>query len=176
MWWRLEPPPTCRRQQAECSRSPNDRSQSLIAPLRQMHRFEIQLFAMQFRRPTFALKFPCEDDGVVFVVTERLTLGRLMLLAKMCTGGFVALQCVNSHQLSEFEKIRDAPGSFQRLVIIFFVAGDAHVAPEFVAQFRDFSERFAQPVFATRHSAFIPEKQTEFPMERIWRARAVDLQ
>src|SRR6266581_5695615 len=131
---------------------------------------------MQFGRATFALIFPCEDSGVVLIVAERLALGGLMLIAKMCTGGFVALQCVNAHHLGEFEKISDASRSFQRLVIIFFVAGDPYIAPEFVAQLRDFSQRFAQAVFVTRHSAFVPEKQTEFPMERIWRARAVDLQ
>ena len=120
---------------------------------------------MQFGRPTFALKFPCEDGGVVLIVAERLALGCLMLIAKMCTGRFVALQRVNAHQLGEFKKIRDTPGSFQRLVVIFFVAGNPHVAPEFVAQFRDFSQRFAQPVFVARHSAFIPQKETEFAME-----------
>ena len=102
---------------------------------------------MQFRRLTFALKFPCEDGGVVLIVAERLALGCLMLLAKMCAGRFVALQRVNAHQLGEFEKISDAPGAFQRLVIIFFVAGDAHVAPKFVAQFWNFLQRFAQSVF-----------------------------
>jgi hypothetical protein len=37
----------------------------------------------------------------------------LMFLAEMRSGRFVALQRVNTHQLGEFEEIRDAAGAFQ---------------------------------------------------------------
>jgi hypothetical protein len=78
-----------------------------------MHRFEMQLFAVQFRGLTVALKFPRKHRGMVLVVAECFAIGRLMFLAKMCSGRFVALQRVNAHQLGEFEKICDAPGAFQ---------------------------------------------------------------
>src|SRR5215211_3043940 len=86
---------------------------SFIAPLRQMHRLELQLFAMQFRRLTVALKFPRKHSCMVLVIPERFAIGRLMFLAKMGAGRFVTLQRVNAHQLGEFEEIRDAPGAFQ---------------------------------------------------------------
>src|SRR5215211_1646227 len=86
---------------------------SFIAPLRQMHGFELQLFAMQFRRLTVALKFPRKHSCMVLVVPERLTIGRLMLFAEMRAGGFVTLQRINAHQFGEFEEIRDAPGAFE---------------------------------------------------------------
>ena len=47
------------------------------------------------------------------LVAACFALGRLMFLAKMRAGRFVALQRVNAHQLGELEKIRDAPGAFQ---------------------------------------------------------------
>ena len=78
-----------------------------------MHGLEMQLFAMQFRRLTVALKFPREHRCMALVVSERFAIGRLMFLAEMRAGRFVALQRVNAHQLGEFEEIRDAPGAFQ---------------------------------------------------------------
>ena len=78
-----------------------------------MHGLEMQLFAMQFRRLTIALKFPRKHSCMAFVVSERFTIGRLMLLAEMRSGRFVTLQRVNAHQFSEFEEVRDAPGAFQ---------------------------------------------------------------
>jgi hypothetical protein len=78
-----------------------------------MNRFEMQLFAMQFRRLTVTLKFPRKHSCMALVVSERFAIGRLMLLAEMCSGRFVAFQRVNAHQLGEFEEIRDAPGALQ---------------------------------------------------------------
>src|SRR6267378_1645130 len=91
----------------------NQLSTSFVASLRQMHRFEMQLFAIQFRRLTVALKFPRKHSCMALVVSERFAVGRLMFLAEMRTGRFVALQRVNAHQFGEFEEIRDAPGAFQ---------------------------------------------------------------
>src|SRR5260370_38771109 len=48
--------------------------------------------------------------------------------------------------------------------------------PEFVAQFRDFPERFAQSLFVTRHSAFVPQEKAKLAVERIGRSRAVHVQ
>ena len=78
-----------------------------------MHRFKMQLFAMQFRRLTVTLKFPREHRCMAFVVSECFAIGRLMFLAEVCSGRFVTLQRVNAHQLGEFEEIRDAPGALQ---------------------------------------------------------------
>src|SRR5437773_5842018 len=131
---------------------------------------------MESRGLTIALKFPRENSGVVFVVAERFAVWRLMFLAEMRPGRFVALQCIDAHQFGEFEKIGDTTGAFQRLVVIFFVSRNADVVPEFFAQFGNFSEGFAQSSFASQHSAVVPEKKAEFAMEGIERARAVDLQ
>ena len=78
-----------------------------------MHGLEMQLFAMQFRGLIIALKFPPKHSCVALVVSERFAIGRLMLLAEMCSGRFVAFQRVNAHQLGEFEEIRNAPGALQ---------------------------------------------------------------
>jgi len=141
-----------------------------------MHGLEMQWFAMKFRVLTIPLKLPRDHDGVVLVVAERLALGRLMFLPKMRSGGLVALQRIDSHQLGEFEEIGDSPRAFQRLVIIFFVSRHANVVPKLCAQFWNSSERFAQSFFIPRHAAFIPEEQAKFAMKRIERTPSVDLQ
>src|ERR1043166_90422 len=104
---------------------------------------------MQFRTLIIALKFPRQDHGMVLVVTKCFSIGCLMFLAEMCSGRFVTLQRVNAHQLGEFEEIRNAPRALERLVVVFFVSWHTNVAPEFCAQFGDFSERLAQSLFVT---------------------------
>jgi hypothetical protein len=86
---------------------------SFIASLGQMNRFEMQLFAMQFRKLSVSLKFPSKHSCMALVVPERFAIGRLMLLAEMRAGRFVTLQRVNAHQFGELEEICDAPGAFQ---------------------------------------------------------------
>src|SRR5215475_5590846 len=122
---------------------------------------------MQFRRLTFAFKVPREHSCMALVVAKRFAIWRLMFLPEMRTGRFVTLQCVNAHQFGEFEEICNAPGAFQCLVVILLVSRHAHVAPEFGAQFWDFSDCFAQSLFVTRHPAFVPEEKPELAMERI---------
>jgi hypothetical protein len=141
-----------------------------------MHRLEMQRFAMEFRQLPIALKFPSKHCGMVFVVAECLAIGGLMFLAEMPASRFVALERVHAHQLSEFEKIGDTPGSFQGLIKVFVAAQDAHIAPELFSQFWNLLERFAQSFLVARHSAFIPEKKAELSVEGIERSRAIDLQ
>src|SRR6266581_6651994 len=131
---------------------------------------------MQFWRLAIASEFPREHCCMTFVVAERLAVGRLMLLAKMPTSRFVALERVPAHQLGEFEEIGNAPGAFEGLVKIFVTAQDVHILPEFFSQLRNFLQRFAQSLFVARHSAFLPEKKAELSVERIERTRAVDLE
>src|SRR5262249_40097314 len=72
-------------------------ARSFIAPLREVHGLEMQLFAMQFRRLTVALKLPRKHRGMILIVAQRFAIGRLMFLAEMCSGRFVPLQRVNAH-------------------------------------------------------------------------------
>src|SRR5215475_11457624 len=118
-------------------------STSFVAPLRQVHGLEMQLFAMQFRRVTVALKLPRKHRGVILIVAARLAFGSLMFLAEMRTSRFIPLERVNAHQLGEFEEIGDAPGALQGLVVISLVSRHPHVAPKFCAQFGDLAECFA---------------------------------
>src|SRR6266700_4195073 len=97
---------------------------------------------MQFWRLAIASEFPREHCCMTFVVAERLAVGRLMLLAKMPTSRFVALERVPAHQLGEFEEIGNAPGAFEGLVKIFVTAQDAHILPEFFSQRRRPSSRW----------------------------------
>src|SRR5437016_1165343 len=130
-----------------------------------MHGLEMERLAMEVGGFAVALKFPREDRGVILVVAQRFAIRGLMFLAEMRSGRFIAIEGVRAHQLGEFEEIGNASRAFQGLVKIFAVSRDAHVAPELFAQFGNFSERLAQSFFAARHSAFVPEEQTELAME-----------
>src|ERR1043166_10032860 len=82
-----------------------------------------------------------------------------MFLSKMGAARFVAGERVDAHQLGELEEIGDSAGALERLIERFAFAEDSHVPPEFFAQLRDACERFAQPGFVPRHSAFVPKHQ-----------------
>src|SRR5947208_14947116 len=131
---------------------------------------------MQYGRLSIALKFPGKHGCVIFVVAQRFAFWCLMFLAKMCAGRFVALECVDAHQLGEFQEIGNASSTFQGLIEIVALPGHACLAPELVSQFGDFFKRFAQSLFVTQHSAFVPENQTQFAMERVNGTSAVDVE
>src|SRR5437763_11185579 len=102
-----------------------------------------------------------------------------MFVAEMRAAGFVAGEGVETHQLREFQKIGHASGAFERLIELFAIAGHADPAvagPESFAQIGNFSECFFQPVFISRHSAFVPKERAELAMDRIKRALSVYLE
>src|SRR5207248_8085708 len=122
------------------------------------------------------LKFPGKHRGVIFIVAQCFAFRGLMFFAKMRAGRFVALQCVDTHQLGEFQEIGNTSGTFQRLIEIIALTRHSYLVPELFAKFGNFFERLAQSLFVTRHSAFVPEKQAKLPMERIDRTSAVDVE
>src|SRR2546430_3019179 len=148
----------------------------LIASLRQMHGFKIERLAMQYRRFSIDLKFPGKHRGVIFIVAQCFAFRGLVFFAKMRATGFIALQCIDTHQLGEFQKIGNTSGTFQRLIEIIAVPRHTYLVPELFAKFGNFFERLAQSLFVTRHSAFVPEKQAKLPMERIDRTSALDVE
>jgi len=98
---------------------------------------------MQFWPLAVALEFPRKHCCMIFIVAQRLAIGRLMFLSEMRAGGFIALQRVHAHQLSEFQKISDASRAFQSLIVVLLASEHADTVPEFFSQFRNFLERFA---------------------------------
>jgi hypothetical protein len=68
-----------------------------------------------------------------------------MFFPKMRAGGFVALECINTHQLGEFQEIGNASGAFQGLIEIVAVARDSNLVPELFSQLRDFLSASRNP-------------------------------
>ena len=127
----------------------------------------MQWLAMQFRAFDLAipLKFPRENSSEIFIVTLRFAIGRLMFLAKMTAAGFVPLEGIDAHEFSEFEEISNAPGAFERLIVGFALAGNAHLFPKFISEFRNLPERFPQTGRIPRHAAFVPKQQPKLTMK-----------
>ena len=97
-----------------------------------------------------------------------------MFFAEMCACGLVALKRVDTHQLGEFQEIGNASRAFQGLVEVIAVPRHSYLVPELFSQLGNFCKRFTQSLFVTRHSAFVPEKQSKLSMERIDCTSAVD--
>src|SRR5438552_6322285 len=109
-----------------------------------MHGFELERFAIQLRALDFAitLKFPGENSCEIFVIPLRLSVSCLMFFTKMSPARFVALERIGTHQFRKLEKIGDATGPFERLIVSLAFARYSNVSPKFFAQLRDLCERF----------------------------------
>ena len=88
------PPAADSRQRGTADRPSPMAYRLLVAPLRWMNLVEHQGFLVQPRTRADTLEFPGCDIRVVLVVAERLTIGRLALLAEVTTARFLALECV----------------------------------------------------------------------------------
>src|SRR3954469_15932424 len=115
---------------------------------------------MQLRRSdrTVSLKFPGENIGVIFIIAQRFSVRSLVFLPKMASAGFVAGECIGAHELGELQKIGDAPGAFEGLVVFLAGSENPDVPPKLFSQLRNPGKRFAQSGGISRHSAFIPKK------------------
>src|SRR6266850_4146250 len=67
---------------------------SLIAPLRRLHVLAMERFLVERRLHAHAFELPRRDVREVTVVSERLSLGRLALLAEVAAARFGALERV----------------------------------------------------------------------------------
>ena len=133
-----------------------------------MNGFEVQRFAMQFRRrdpAVAALKFPGKGSRVIVVVAQCFPIRRLMFFPKMGAARFVAGQRVDAHQLGKFQKIGDAPRALKRLIEILAIARNANFPPKLCPQIWNFSEGFLESGFVSRHATFIPKKFAELAMK-----------
>src|SRR2546428_389598 len=83
-----------------------------------MHGGELERLPVQHRRNPNARELPGGDVTEAGVVTLRLTLGRLILLAEVTAARFLAMQGVVAHQLGQLEEVRDAARVLERLVEI----------------------------------------------------------
>src|SRR5207249_9342259 len=137
-----------------------------------MDRFEVEWLAMEFwsRGRGIALKFPREHSGETFIVAQRFAFRGLMFFTEMRAAGFVTSECVETHQLGEFQKVGHPSGALERLIKIFAVTGHSDPAvagPECYAQLWNFSQRFFEAGFISRHSAFAPKKRAELSVHRV---------
>src|SRR5436190_8468437 len=133
----------------------------------------MESFLVQLRRLVHAGVTPCCDVRIIRIVAPRLAL-ILKLHPKMPATRFVALQCVETKQLAEFEKVSDATRSLEVLVQVRRFARDLHVFPELFPQFWNELQSFFEALLRARHAALVPHDFTKFAMETRDGAVAID--
>src|SRR5262245_18259424 len=95
---------------------------------------EFERFDLPQRGLVGSRVLPGSDVAEVRIVAEGVVVPGLIFFAKMAAARFVTRQRVERQNLSEFEKIGDAAGVFDRLIEAVSRAEDADVGPELVAQ------------------------------------------
>src|SRR5689334_22131200 len=101
-----------------------------------MHVMELERLLVQHRLFTDTAELPGGGVGKLLVVPPGFSFRGLEFLAKMASAGFVSLQGVEAHQLSELKEVTHPFCLFERLIEFFAVTEDPHVAPELFAQLR----------------------------------------
>src|SRR3954466_4007711 len=147
---------------------------SSIAPRRQRHVLERERLLVQNWRLAVTRELPRRNVGEAVVVSQRFAIGRLMLDTKVRATGLLSIQRVDTHQLGELEKIRDASGALELLVQLLARAGHVQIAPELLAKLRYQLQRLAQSFGVSRHAAVLPHDLSQLAMERCRRALSAD--
>ena len=109
--------------------------------------------------------FPHRREAKVRVVAFGLAVGRLVFDAEVAATGFVAVECVDTHQLSEVDEVRNATGFLEFLVEVCPGAGDPQVVVELLAQFLNSVDRVGEFVSPPVHPAFVVEQVAELAVE-----------
>src|SRR3954464_6460450 len=107
-----------------------------------MHVFKRQRLFVEYRRKTCSSVLPGGDVGEIRIIAERLSFGRLIFLTEVTPARFVTVECIDAHQLGEFEEVSYSSGLLERLVEFFVGPEHTHVLPELFAKCRDQSKCF----------------------------------
>lgn len=126
------------------------------------------------RSNVFAFVFPSRDMGKVVVITQRFAFGSLILGTEVTTAGFVTGESVATHEFAKLQEVGHATGFFQRLVEAVTATTDHDIFPEFLAELRDALDGFGKTVAIAGHAALVPEEETEFTVEVVHSALAID--
>ena len=129
----------------------------LVAPLRRLHVLERQRLLVQTGWLADALELPRRHVREMLVVSLRLAVGRLALLAEVPAARLGPVQRVDGEQFREFQVVGDASGVLEVLVQRAVRSRHRDVVPELVAQLRDARERFPQARLVPRHPDVVPE-------------------
>ena len=100
----------------------------LVAPLRELHVLEPEIFLLQRGRRADPAKLPRSDVAEVVVIAEGLVVDRLVLIAEVSAAGLLAMQRVSAHELGQLEEVVDAARLLQRLVQRLVVTQHSDVA------------------------------------------------
>ena len=113
---------------------------------------------------------------IVGVIAHRLAVRRLIFRAEMAAAGFLAVEGIAAHKFAEFEEVGHASGFFEGLVEGLAFAQHADGFPEFLPELGNALDGILQAGAVAGHAAFVPDEQTEFAMETVHRAAALDVE
>src|SRR5260370_11845483 len=122
---------------------------------------------MKDRRLTWTFPLPGRRIAELSVSSFRLTFWCLALYAEVAPARLCAVKRIDTHELGNFEKVRNAVRLLESLVQLILPADDTEVLPELLTQLRDPSEGLSQTCVRASHATVIPNHIAEFPVERI---------
>src|ERR1700691_1935378 len=123
-----------------------------------MHIMELEGLLDKLGRVAGAVEAPGRDIAEVLVVAKGFAVFGSILLAEVAAAGFVAVQRIDAHKLSELEEIGHTTGFLQTLVKVAGAAEHFHVAPILFAQLADLTDGALEAAGGARHAAVIPHK------------------
>src|SRR5258708_36500782 len=99
---------------------------------------------MKDRRLTWTFPLPGRRIAEIRVVSFRLTLWGLALYAEVAPARLCAVKRIDTHELGNFEKVRNAVRLLESLVQLILPADDTEALPELLTQLRHPTEGLSQ--------------------------------
>ena len=129
---------------------------------------------MERRTVADAAELPCRDVGEFIVLTQRLAVGRLELLAEVSAARLATLERVEREQFGKLHVIRHPPGVVEARVHVVDLTAHGDVLPELVAQPANVLKGRGEAFLRSRHADVVPADGADRAMELADRAGALD--
>jgi succinate dehydrogenase / fumarate reductase, flavoprotein subunit len=117
------------------------------------------------KKPT---DIPASYIRELVIVTKRFTLRSLVFFTEVTTTRFLTVQCIVSHQLTDFDEISQADCLFKFHIQFISFTRNAKVAPEGLSYFFQFSQSSSQRFLGTSHTYEVPHDVTQFLVNRVY--------
>src|SRR5699024_7353705 len=99
----------------------------------------------------------------------------LVFFTEVTTTRFLTVQCIVSHQLTDFDEISQADCLFKFYIQFISFTRNAKVAPEGLSYFFQFSQSSSQRFLGTSHTYKVPHDVTQLLVNRVYRTMTLDI-
>ena len=117
---------------------------------------------------------PAGSVAELVVVTESLAVLGLVLLAEVSAAAFFAVEGVDGDEVTDVDEVREAEGLLEFSVEVVGLARNVDIGPELFLDVLEHAESLGEALFGATHADVFPHDVTEFLVDGVNRALALN--